>query len=246
MAMNKSYKYKPTEEEDEEFEAEEKAAAAASVGGTPFNVLMQQAGKLKSKQGEVFRAKYDKYPPWYQHSMFATEEILEARAMEFPKRLEIALAYKEKGSASLKVGELYDAMHDYERSLSIFTWIENLKDNWKKQEIEDSMIKECEYTPTCPQEAQALQRLHCSCLLNLALVYSRQLQWSDVIRACSAVLERDPTSSKALFRRAQVKHTDTHTHTHTHLHTHIVTQTHLPRHTCMHMHTHTHLCVAFL
>ena len=72
--MNESYKYKPSQKEEEEFEAEAKADANSSIAGTPFNVLMQQAGKLKSKQGETFRSKYDKYPPWYQHSMFATEE----------------------------------------------------------------------------------------------------------------------------------------------------------------------------
>lgn len=202
--MNKSYKYKPTQEEEEEFEAEEKASANASIAGTPFNVLLQQAGKLKSKQGEVFRSKYDKYPPWYQHSMFATDEIVAARGLEFPKRMEIALDYKEKGSSSLKINELYDAMHDYERALSIFTWIENLKDDWTKKEIEDSMIRECEYTPVSTEEFDALRSLKVSCLLNLALVYTRQLQWSDVIRACTAVLDIDPNNSKAFYRRAQV------------------------------------------
>lgn len=204
--MNESYKYKPSQKEEEEFEAEAKADANSSIAGTPFNVLMQQAGKLKSKQGETFRSKYDKYPPWYQHSMFATEEIIQARGMEFPDRMQAAQSYKEKGSASLKIDELYDAMHDYERALSIFSWIENLKENWMKQEIEDSMIRQSEYTPRSTAEADALRSLQCSCLLNLALVYSRQLQWNDVIRACTAVLEKDPTSSKAFFRRAQVRY----------------------------------------
>ena len=202
--MNKSYNYKPSEEEEEEFEEEQKTAAADSVGGTPFNVLLQQAGKLKSKQSESLRVKYDKYPPWYQHSMFATDEIAAARKMEFSKRIQVAMSYKEKGTSSLKSDELYDAMHDYERALSIFKWIENLKDDWKKQEIEDSMIKEFEFTPTCTEEAETVRALQCSCLLNLALVYSKQLQWNHVIEACSAVLELDSSSSKALFRRAQV------------------------------------------
>ena len=54
--MNKSYMYKPSDEEEAEFDNEEKTAANSSVGNTPFNVLMQQAGKLKSKQGEAFRS----------------------------------------------------------------------------------------------------------------------------------------------------------------------------------------------
>jgi hypothetical protein len=82
------------------------------------------------------------------------------------------------------------------------------------------MIKEFEYSPTSELEAQQVKALQCSCLLNLALVYSRQLQWSDVIRACSAVLDLDPGSSKALFRRAQVCCHHHHHHHHHHYYYH--------------------------
>lgn len=202
--MNKSYNYKPSEEEEEEFENEEKNAAASAVSGTPFNVLMQQAGKLKSKQGESARKAYDNYPPWYQHSMFAQDDVVAARDMNFTERMTVAMNFKEKGTASLKADELYDAMHDYERALSVFKWIENMKDDWKKKEIEDSMIKEFNFVPASPQESEEARVFQCSCLLNLALVYSRQLQWSYVILACTAVLELDSSNTKALFRRAQV------------------------------------------
>mmetsp|Transcript_29363 Transcript_29363/g.49563 ORF Transcript_29363/g.49563 Transcript_29363/m.49563 type:complete len:630 (+) Transcript_29363:140-2029(+) len=204
--MNKSYNYKPSEEEEEEFENEEKNAAASAVSGTPFNVLMQQAGKLKSKQGESARKAYDNYPPWYQHSMFAQDDVVAARNMNFTERMTVAMNFKEKGTASLKADELYDAMHDYERALSVFKWIENMKDDWKKKEIEDSMIKEFDFVPASPQESEEVRVFQCSCLLNLALVYSRQLQWSYVILACTAVLELDSSNTKALFRRAQARY----------------------------------------
>lgn len=204
--MNKSYSYKPSDEEEEEFENEEKNAAASAVSGTPFNVLMQQAGKLKSKQGESARKAYDNYPPWYQHSMFAQDDVIAARDMAFTERMAVAMTFKEKGTASLKGGELYDAMHDYERALSIFKWIVNMKEDWKKKEIEDSMIKEFDFVPSSSQEAEEVRIFQCSCLLNLALVYSRQLQWNYVILSCTAVLEIDASNTKALFRRAQARY----------------------------------------
>ena len=206
MVMNKSYSYKPSPEEEEEFEREEKEAVSSSLGGTPFNVLMQQAGKMKSKQGEVFRKKYDSYPLWYQHSMFSNEEVLEARTLEYEERMKAAVVMKSRGNKSLQDGELYDAMHDYERALAVFNWIENLKEDWKRKEIEDEFIVQHEYNPENDTQSKEVVEFQCSCLLNLALVYSHQLQWSDVIRACTAVLEKDPKNSKAYFRRAQVKH----------------------------------------
>lgn len=210
--MNKSYHYKPSPEEEEEFELEEKAAKADanSIGNTPFNVLMQQAGKLKSKQGEVFRRKYDSFPLWYQHSMFSNEGVNRARSKKFDERFKEALEYKEKGNESMKNNELYDAMHDYERALSIFTWIENLKEDWTRKEIEDNMIKECKYDPQSAEEADAIRGLQISCLLNLSLVYIRQQQWGDVIRACTEVLDIDPQNPKAFYRRAQARYLPMH------------------------------------
>ena len=114
----------------------------------PFQVLMQRAASMKSKQGEVFRRKYDSWPAWYQHSMFAKDDIIEARTFSFTgsmihilndvfviitERMDFAMSCKTKGNNSLKENDIYDAMHEYERALSLFRWIENTKDDWKKK-----------------------------------------------------------------------------------------------------------------
>jgi hypothetical protein len=40
---------------------------------------------------------------------------------------------KNNGNSKLKENIIYDAMHEYERALSLFKWIENTKDDWKKK-----------------------------------------------------------------------------------------------------------------
>jgi hypothetical protein len=51
--------------------------------GVPFQVMMQRAATLRSKQGEVFRRRYDSWPLWYQHSMFSKEDVIEARKFTY-------------------------------------------------------------------------------------------------------------------------------------------------------------------
>ena len=53
----------------------------------PFNVMMQRAAAMRSKQGEIFRRRYDSWPPWYQHSMFAKDDIIKGRMLDFPGNL---------------------------------------------------------------------------------------------------------------------------------------------------------------
>lgn len=58
---------------------DEDVANESHDSNVPFNVLMQQACAIKSKQNEVFRRKFDSWPSWIQHSMFASEEVIHIR-----------------------------------------------------------------------------------------------------------------------------------------------------------------------
>jgi hypothetical protein len=66
--------------------AEEEEETPSSEGANlPFSVLMQQACTIKSKQNEIFRRKFDSWPTWLQHTMFAeNEEIRQLRESSYP------------------------------------------------------------------------------------------------------------------------------------------------------------------
>jgi hypothetical protein len=62
---------------------EEDEIAPKEECNVPFSVLMQQACTIKSKQNEIFRRRYDSWPSWLQHTMFATEEIISLRSAPY-------------------------------------------------------------------------------------------------------------------------------------------------------------------
>eukprot|EP00602_Paraphysomonas_sp_CaronLab_P005723 CAMPEP_0185030514 /NCGR_PEP_ID=MMETSP1103-20130426/17517_1 /TAXON_ID=36769 /ORGANISM="Paraphysomonas bandaiensis, Strain Caron Lab Isolate" /LENGTH=499 /DNA_ID=CAMNT_0027565687 /DNA_START=1 /DNA_END=1497 /DNA_ORIENTATION=+ len=176
-----------------------------SGSDVPFSVLMQQAANIKTKQNEVFRHRYDSWPKWYQHSMFAKEDVAAVRSRCFSDKLQFALSCKSKGNEFLAEGKEYEAMHEYERAMSVFKWVVNKKENWKKQEIEDEYLEEHCYEPSTEREKQDIDAMFCACLLNLAIVYQKLNQWQDSIAACTATLEINPQSCKAYYRRAQAR-----------------------------------------
>lgn len=173
----------------------------------PFSVLMQQACTLKTKQNEIFRRKFDLWPSWLQHTMFADEIILETRTLPFKgsfihtsshshsssssshsysysyyyslERMKFAQESKLKGNEYYEREEYHQAIQQYERGMSVFNWIVNKKENWRKQEIEDDMIDKFQYETNDPEELSLIKQFNCSCLLNMALVFQKLTQWND-------------------------------------------------------------------
>ena len=100
----------------------------------PFDVIMQQAAKLKTEQLAVNRRKYDSYPMWYQHSLFSIDDVIEARnTLDFPNLYKYGLELKERGNAEFKDDNMLGAMNEYEKSLSLFKWLRPLREDWKKR-----------------------------------------------------------------------------------------------------------------
>lgn len=175
------------------------------IDGMPFGELMNQAVKLKTHQAKPDRCKFDKYPKFYQNSMFARDEILAARAMAFPQRIEAALQFKQEANQAYMQGRMLDASLKYEYALSVFKHLTNNDEGWKKKGILDKDITEHNYTPADDSEASQLKDLFISVYLNLARTYHKQRETQTGIQACDAALDLDDQCDKALFLRAQIR-----------------------------------------
>ena len=68
----------------------------AEVGGTPFRVLMDQAVKMKTADSAIFRRGFDKWPRFYQNSVFANDVVKEARGMGFEEMIGEAEKVRER------------------------------------------------------------------------------------------------------------------------------------------------------
>jgi len=77
--------------------------------------------------------------------VFAKEEIIKARTMEYGQRMAVAQEMKNKGNDSLNCGDAMDANHCYEQALAVFKWAENTDPDWKKKGIKDADLSESSY-----------------------------------------------------------------------------------------------------
>jgi hypothetical protein len=100
----------------------------------PFEVIMQQAAKLKTDQMAPNRRKYDASPMWYQHSLFSVDAIIKARdTLSFPELYQYGVDLKDIGNLEYKEGNMLGAMNEYEKALSLFKWLKPLREDWKKR-----------------------------------------------------------------------------------------------------------------
>jgi hypothetical protein len=58
---------------------------------------------------------------------------VEARNGDFKARILFANQCKQRGNDCFVTGEFNDAIHEYERSLSMFCWVEPLSQLWSKE-----------------------------------------------------------------------------------------------------------------
>ena len=65
----------------------------AKVDGTPFNVLMQQAVKLKTHVHKIDRVRFDAWPKFYQNTAFVKDEHKNERTLAYEERMARARAY---------------------------------------------------------------------------------------------------------------------------------------------------------
>ena len=100
----------------------------AMVDGTPFNVLMQQAVKLKTHVHKIDRVRFDAWPKFYQNTAFVKDEHKKERTLAFEERMVCARAYKEKGDAAFREGKMLEACNEYEACGGLFKWATTLRE----------------------------------------------------------------------------------------------------------------------
>jgi hypothetical protein len=95
---------------------------------------LNQAVTLKTGRAATLRSIYDSYPKFFQRSFFPSVDVMEARALcTFAGKLKVALHLKECGKDLFQQSNFTDALHQYEKSLAIFKYLENTNPNWQKE-----------------------------------------------------------------------------------------------------------------
>ncbi|KAJ1448966.1 hypothetical protein M885DRAFT_123238 [Pelagophyceae sp. CCMP2097] len=174
------------------------------VEGTPFSVLMQQAVKLKTHVHKIDRVKFDKWPKFYQNSVYVKDEQKAERQLSFQKRLKVAKDYKNAGDAWLKGGvDPLQASLNYEWAIGLFKWATTLDPDWRKKSVDDTMLREGQFDGDTPSERLTIRDFKVVCYLNLSRSYFKQADFATARQACDWALALEPNSDRALLLRAK-------------------------------------------
>ena len=176
------------------------------IDGTPFTVLMDRAVKIKSLQSAQLARKYNASPSFIQSSIFASDEVINARNLDsFTDRLGAAIAWKEDGNAAYRDGQFDEALEKYQMSLSLFRFVENTNPNIKNEGIKDEYLKEIIYIPKSNDEQLQMEQLLVKLYNNIALTSLKRNDHRTAVQACDCALEVDCENDKAFYLRAQAR-----------------------------------------
>ena len=125
-----------------------------TIGGTPFNVLMQQAIALKTEHLAVDRRRYDSWPTWLRNSLIVSDVstsplpqwppvlillallLQETKALRtlrsFSDRLSVADRWKDVGNERYRDEDFDGAIVLYERALGLWEWVETSVADWRR------------------------------------------------------------------------------------------------------------------
>eukprot|EP00586_Coscinodiscus_wailesii_P001014 CAMPEP_0172481730 /NCGR_PEP_ID=MMETSP1066-20121228/7818_1 /TAXON_ID=671091 /ORGANISM="Coscinodiscus wailesii, Strain CCMP2513" /LENGTH=586 /DNA_ID=CAMNT_0013244297 /DNA_START=95 /DNA_END=1852 /DNA_ORIENTATION=+ len=205
------------DDDDDDERQRKKNPMNATIDGTPFSVIMNQAVKLKTARMAPLRSRYDKYAKFYQNSIFPHADVIRARNDDddddstnngggaFARRMTAAMRMKEEGNDNFRNGFFDEAYSKYERALVVFKYLENTNPSWKNEGIKDDFIKEVFYVGRGQKQKQEVINFLITCYSNIANVCIKTKDYQTAVRACDETLSLDARNAKALYLRSRAR-----------------------------------------
>ena len=105
------------------------------MDGIPFSVVMNHAVALKKARSATFRSVFDRYPKYFQNSVFFCSNDFRGLQQSkcFKEKIFAANQLRELGNEFFHRSNFIDALDLYEKSLAIFKYLENKDKNWKHE-----------------------------------------------------------------------------------------------------------------
>ena len=165
-----------------------------------YQMLMQEAAKMKTAQLEEKRKDWLKAPDFLKKTLTNKAEVASVRALPtFNERLVFISQHKDQGNTYCQDGHFEEALEEYSMALSVLLWF-FLPDGKHSEEIPLCLGYEAFESPECASLARESVQV---ILLNVSHCLNKLGRWSASIYACTYVLEKlDRHCIKALYRRA--------------------------------------------
>ena len=180
------------------------------TGGLGFQGMMQEAVKIKEEQMKKERRIWDRFPAYFQHTLFhgeSDEKVKAGRKLAPAEQLGVAEEFKQEGNDAYKANNFKLAMEKYERALALLWYYEAVDPEWKKKGLRDESFQIVQlWTKINPQDTELLGKvkdLISKVLNNIAFIGLKSKDWKSCFQACSQALALNPNNAKALYIRAQ-------------------------------------------
>eukprot|EP00747_Dinoflagellata_sp_TGD_P168804 gnl/TRDRNA2_/TRDRNA2_196069_c0_seq1.p1 gnl/TRDRNA2_/TRDRNA2_196069_c0~~gnl/TRDRNA2_/TRDRNA2_196069_c0_seq1.p1 ORF type:complete len:427 (+),score=81.71 gnl/TRDRNA2_/TRDRNA2_196069_c0_seq1:42-1322(+) len=181
----------------------------------PPGVLKQAAGLMRH-EARSKRSRYDSWPYHVRRTLQLYERPPEGfdpgwRKIPIEERLELADTLKHKGSEHYREGRWDESIELYTQAAGLFHFVERTgRSPGNDAAIEDRLLRLVtdegpEATESMPSTRDRVRALRGACYANIAQCLLRRAGHGDLTEACHAcdeVLALNPSSVKALFRRA--------------------------------------------
>lgn len=169
------------------------AFAAGKMTMAEYAKAAREAGITAKEVGAALQERAAAEKRMEQKSV-ASKEMAESahRSAEQPADLAAAHAAKAQGLERLKRGEVADAAEAFEDAASLAARAAEAVAAAAHNDAHSATIK-------------AANEVRCASLLNAALCHLKLADWPAAEAACTTVLEKDPTSAKAFYRRGTAR-----------------------------------------
>lgn len=178
-------------------------------GDNELGNMLQDAVKLKSAQMGQKRKTYETWPFFTQHTIFhgEKENFAAWRQLPFDEKMVHSNEMKEEGNKLYREKDWSGAIDKYEEACTLVYYCYSSDPGWRKNNrgIDDDVITLVDDKGSTEEDAKQQIKLRLTCALNIAACKLQLQKYDEVIAACTAALELDKRSVKALYRRAEAR-----------------------------------------
>jgi tetratricopeptide (TPR) repeat protein len=178
-------------------------------GDNELGNMLQEAVKLKSAQMGQKRRTYETWPFYVQHTIFhgEKENFAAWRQLPFDEKMVHSDEMKEEGNKLFQAKDWSGAIDKYEEAATLVHYCYSSDPGWRKNNrgIDDDVITLVDDQGSTDEDAKQQIKLRLTCALNIAACKLHLQKYDEVIAACTAALELDKNSVKALYRRAEAR-----------------------------------------
>ncbi|KAL4477101.1 hypothetical protein ABPG72_015414 [Tetrahymena utriculariae] len=175
-----------------------------------YILLFQDSANFHSEAMKEQRKKFESKPSFIRAGLYYFQKFQEMHHQQIQQKYFACELLKISGNQKFKNQEYESACDLYEQALSIFRFVRNKRENWKKEGLYDDDLEYIDENGKSDKEKKSVKGLKVVLYQNICLVYLKLSKnncqnVNDAFYACNEAIKLDQKSSKAYYLRAKAR-----------------------------------------